>query len=130
MRVLTEEFKKAVRSVKAAGKGGVEDEQRVIVRAETGKLVLVGIGTEETPGTEAECRATYEGEPTAVMTSLVGLRWLAGIINPRDLLELTICEKEGLKLVVVWSDRDALATLRVRSESILATRQPTTTRRR
>jgi hypothetical protein len=127
MNVITGEFKKAVRAVKAAGRGGAYDEQRVIVRAEPGTpgaLVFVGIGTEAQPGVEASCRLKYDGDRAAVVTSLVGLRWLAGAVSDRDNLQVTVTEDKNITVVVEWGDQEPRATLRVRSESTLAKRSP------
>lgn len=124
MKVLPIPFKEAVKKVKAAGKGGIEDQQRVIVRAETGRLVLVGIGTEAAPGTEASCPLKYEGETKAVITSLVGLRWIANTLTASDEVELTVCEKTGVGIAVSsWKNHGRDAELRVRSESSLKPRK-------
>ena len=124
MKVLPIPFKEAVKSVKAAGRGGIEDEQRVIVRAEAGRLVLVGIGTEAQPGTEASCPLKYEGDTVAVITSLVGLRWLAGVLKATDEVEVTVCEKAGVGIAITsWKTHGRDATLGVRSESTLLPRK-------
>ena len=114
MNVITQEFKKAVRSVKAAGRGGQHDEQRVIVRAANGKLTLTGIGTEEKPGTKASCRLKYHGKPVSIITSLVGLRWLAGAVSASDALDVEVCEKTGISIKIAWPCGESRATLAVR----------------
>ena len=127
MNVITSEFKKAVRAVKAAGRGGAYDEQRVIVRAEPGTpgaLVFVGIGTEAKPGVEASCRLKYDGDQAVVVTSLVGLRWLAGAVSDRDNLQVTVTENKELAVVVEWGDQEPRATLRVHSDTTLLQRSP------
>lgn len=89
MRVLTPEFKRAVREVRAAGVGGEKDTQRVIVRAEPGRLALVGIG-----GNEVGIPASYDGPTVAVMTTLYGLRRLAGALDRRDEVDIEVTEKQ------------------------------------
>lgn len=124
MKVLSEPFKTAIRGVRAAGKGGFEDEQRVIVRAEPGRLVLVGIGTEKEPGTETACPLRYDGEPTAIITSLVGLRWIAGVLRASDEVDLSISETLGLSVSITsWRYFGREAVLGLHSTSRLAPRQ-------
>jgi len=116
MKVLADQFKSAVRDVRAAGRGGQHDEQCVIVRAEPGRLVLVGIGTEQKPGTEASCPLNYAGDTVAVMTSLVGLRWLAGVLLASDEVDLTVEEAHGVAInITSWKNHGRDATLRVTS---------------
>lgn len=123
-KVLADQFKAAVKDIKAAGRGGIEDEQRVIVRAEAGRLVLVGIGTEAKPGTQASCPYHYEGEPVAVITSLVGLRWLANVIRTSDEVELGVDEEAGVKIAITsWKHHGREATIGLRSESLLKPRK-------
>ena len=123
MKVLPIPFKEAVKKVKAAGRGGIEDEQRVIVRAEPGRLVFIGIGTEAQPGTEASCPLKYEGDPVAVITSLVGLRWIANTLAAADEVELTVCEQAGVRIVISsWKNHGRDAELKVCSESLLKPR--------
>jgi hypothetical protein len=117
MKVLPIQFKEAVKKVKAAGS---TDKQLVIVRAEAGRLVLVGIGTEDVPGTEAECPLKYEGETVAVITPLAGLRWVARVLAASDEVELHVCEKAGVKIEITsWKTHGRDATLGLRSESTL-----------
>ncbi len=117
MKVLPIQFKEAVKKLKAAGK---THQQLVIVRAEAGRLMLVGIGTEELPGVEAECPLKYEGETVAIITPLAGLRWVANVLMASDEVELHLCEKTGLKVCITsWKTHGRDATLGLRSESNL-----------
>ena len=114
--VLPQQFKDTVKGIKAKGRGGIEDEQRVIVRAEPGRLVLVGIGTEDKPGNEMVCPMNYDGPVVAVITSLVGLRLIAGVLRASDTVELEVCEKQGVSVSITsWREHGREATLRSRS---------------
>jgi hypothetical protein len=117
MKVLPIQFKEAIKKVKAAG---TTDKQLVIVRAEETRLVLVGIGTEHTPGTEAECPLKGTSETVAIITPLAGLRWVSKVLAASDEVELHLCEKTGLKVVITsWKTHGRDATLGLRSESTL-----------
>src|SRR5689334_3447686 len=117
MKVLPNQFKEAVKTVKAAGQ---TYQQLVIVRAEAGRLVLIGIGTEQAPGTEASCPLKYEGETVAVIIHLAGLRWIARVLAASDEVELTVCEKAGVKVAITsWKTHGRDATFGLRSESTL-----------
>jgi hypothetical protein len=117
MKVLPMQFKEAVKKVKAAG---ATDKQLVIVRAEETRLVLIGIGTEALPGTEAECPLKGTSETVAIITPLAGLRWVANVLTASDEVELTLDEKTGLKIAITsWKNHGRDATLGLRSESTL-----------
>lgn len=116
MKALPLELRTAIKKVKASGKGGVDDEQRVIVRAETGRLVLIGIG-----GTETSCSLKYDGEPMATITSLVGLRCIANVLLATDEVEVTVCERSGVT-VAITSYRNHGRDVTLRSTSNLAPR--------
>ena len=117
MKVLPIQFKEAVKKVKAAGQ---RHQQLVIVRAEETRLVLIGIGTEELPGTQAECPLKYEGETKAIITPLAGLRWIANVLAASDEVELHLCEKTGLKICITsYKTHGREATLGLHSESTL-----------
>ncbi len=94
--ILTENLKKAVRAVKAAGAGGIEDQKCVIVRAETGRLVLLGIGE---GGNEVGTPARYEGETQALMVSLTGLRAVANALGPNDVVRIQVRDA-GLTIAI------------------------------
>jgi hypothetical protein len=83
--IITENFKRAVRAVKAKGEGGIEDEKCVIVRAQLDSLVLIGIG-----GNEVSTPARYGGETQALMVSLTGLRAVANALGPHDWVRLQV----------------------------------------
>ena len=124
MNIMADSFKETVRAVRAAGKGGIEDQQRVIVRAEPGKLTLIGIGNDaQGPGTEASCPYKYDGETVAVVASLVGLRWLARALMVSDQVDLTVSEQDGVSISITsFKNHGRDATLR--STSHLAPRNP------
>lgn len=117
MKVLPIQFKDAIKKVKAAGE---THERLVIVRAEETRLVLIGIGTEAQPGTEAECPLKGTSATVAIITPLAGLRWVANVLAATDEVELHLCEKTGLKIEITsWKTHGRDATLALRSETTL-----------
>ena len=62
----------------------------------------------------------FVGEPVAVITTLVGLRWIANTLTATDEVELFVCEKAGVKIEITsWKTHGRDATLELRSESTL-----------
>lgn len=104
-----------MRAVRASGRGGVYDEQRVIVRATAGELVLAGVGKE---GTTERVPFAYDGPPQALMTSLVGLRKIVGALAPTDFVTVQVAA-DRLQLAV--RSRNPVA---LRADVTLCSRTP------